>query len=138
MTFAWPEMLWFTLALPALLGAYLWILQRKKKQAVRYASLTMVREAMGAGQRIRRHVPPALFFLALAAMLVALARPQATITLPTQHETVILAMDISGSMRATDVEPNRLVAAQNAAKAFMQELPRHVKVGIVAFAGSAQ
>jgi Ca-activated chloride channel homolog len=137
MTFAWPEMLWFMLALPLLLGAYLWILHRKKKQAVRYASLTMVREAMGAGQRIRRHVPPALFFLALGAMLVALARPQATITLPTQHETVILAMDISGSMRATDVEPNRLVAAQNAAKQFVAEQPENVRVGVVAFAGTA-
>jgi Ca-activated chloride channel homolog len=137
MTFAWPEMLWFMLALPLLLGAYLWILQRKKKQAVRYASLTMVREAMGVGQRIRRHVPPALFFLALAAMLLALARPQATITLPTQHETVILAMDISGSMRATDVEPNRLVAAQNAAKQFVSEQPENVRVGVVAFAGTA-
>ncbi len=137
MTFMWPEMLWFMLALPLLLGAYLWILHRKKKQAVRYASLTMVREAMGVGQRIRRHVPPALFFLALAAMLVALARPQATITLPTQHETVILAMDISGSMRATDVEPNRLVAAQNAAKQFVSEQPENVRVGVVAFAGTA-
>ena len=137
MTFAWPEMLWFMLVLPLLLGAYLWFLQRKKKQAVRYASLTMVREAMGVGQRIRRHVPPALFFLALAAMLFALARPQATITLPTQHETVILAMDISGSMRATDVEPNRLVAAQNAAKQFVSEQPENVRVGVVAFAGTA-
>ena len=137
MTFMWPEMLWFMLALPLLLGAYLWILHRKKKQAVRYASLTMVREAMGVGQRIRRHVPPALFFLALAAMLLALARPQATITLPTQHETVILAMDISGSMRATDVEPNRLVAAQNAAKQFVSEQPENVRVGVVAFAGTA-
>jgi Ca-activated chloride channel family protein len=136
-TFLWPEMLWFMLALPLLLAAYIWVLQRKKKQAVRYASLTMVREAMGAGQRIRRHVPPALFFLALGAMLLALARPQATVTLPTQHETVILAMDISGSMRATDVEPNRLVAAQNAAKQFVAEQPENVRVGVVAFAGTA-
>ena len=66
-----------------------------------------------------------------------LARPQATITLPTQHETVILAMDISGSMRATDVEPNRLVAAQNAAKQFVSEQPENVRVGVVAFAGTA-
>ena len=137
MTFLWPEMLWFMLALPLLLGAYIWVLQRKKKQAVRYASLTMVREAMGAGQRIRRHIPPLLLFLSLGAMLLALARPQATITLPTQHETVILAMDISGSMRATDVEPNRLVAAQNAAKQFVAEQPENVRVGVVAFAGTA-
>ena len=89
---------------------------------------------MGIGQRIRRHVPPLLFFIALAAMIVAIARPQATITLPTQHETVILAMDISGSMRATDVEPNRLVAAQNAAKQFVAEQPENVRIGVVSFA----
>jgi len=137
MTFIWPEMLWLMLVLPALLAAYVWVLRKKKKLALRYASLAMVREAMGAGQRIKRHIPPALFFLALAAMLLALARPQATITLPTQHETVILAMDISGSMRATDVEPNRLVAAQNAAKQFIAEQPENVRIGVVAFAGTA-
>jgi len=89
------------------------------------------------GQRIKRHIPPALFFISLAAMILAIARPQATITLPTQHETVILAMDISGSMRATDVEPNRLVAAQNAAKQFVSEQPENVRIGVVAFAGTA-
>jgi Ca-activated chloride channel family protein len=137
MSFLWPEMLWMSLALPLLVAGYLWALLRKKKLAVKYANLSMVREAMGAGGRIRRHVPPLLFFLALAAMLIAMARPQATITLPTQHETVILAMDISGSMRATDVEPNRLVAAQNAAKQFVNEQPENVRVGVVAFAGTA-
>ena len=137
MSFLWPEMLWGLLVLPMLLAAYVMILRRKKKLAVKYANLAMVREAMGASQRIRRHIPPALFFLALAAMLLALARPQTTITLPTQHETVILAMDISGSMRATDVEPNRLVAAQNAAKQFVAEQPENVRVGVVAFAGTA-
>jgi len=137
MTFLWPEMLWGLLVLPMLVAAYVMILQRKKKLAVRYANLAMVREAMGASQRIRRHIPPAFFLLALAAMLLALARPQTTITLPTQHETVILAMDISGSMRATDVEPNRLVAAQNAAKQFVSEQPENVRVGVVAFAGTA-
>ncbi len=137
MTFIWPEMLWLMALLPILLAGYLWALRRKKKLAVRYASLAMVREAMGAGSRIKRHIPPLLFFLALAAMILAVARPQATITLPTQHETVILAMDISGSMRATDVEPNRLVAAQNAAKQFVAEQPENVRVGVVAFAGTA-
>ena len=137
MTFIWPEMLWLMLVLPLLLAAYLWVLRRKKKLAVRYASLSMVREAMGAGSRIKRHIPPLLFFLALAAMILAVARPQATITLPTQHETVILAMDISGSMRATDVEPNRLVAAQNAAKQFVAQQPDNVRIGVVAFAGTA-
>jgi Ca-activated chloride channel family protein len=137
MTFIWTEMLWLLLVLPILLAAYVLVLRRKKKLALRYASLALVRDAMGVGQRIRRHVPPLLFFLALAAMIVAIARPQATITLPTQHETVILAMDISGSMRATDVEPNRLVAAQNAAKQFVAEQPENVRIGVVAFAGTA-
>jgi Ca-activated chloride channel homolog len=136
-TFLWPEMLWLGLVLPALLAAYVLVLRKKKKLALRYASLGLVREAMGAGQRIKRHIPPALFLCALAAMIVAIARPQATITLPTQHETVILAMDISGSMRATDVEPNRLVAAQNAAKQFVTEQPENVRIGVVAFAGTA-
>ncbi|HJS76550.1 MAG TPA: VWA domain-containing protein [Burkholderiales bacterium] len=137
MTFLWPELLWFLLALPLLVAAYFVVLRRKKKLALRYASLGLVREAMGMGQRIRRHIPPLLFFGALAAMLLAMARPQATITLPTQHETVILAMDISGSMRATDVEPNRLVAAQNAAKQFVAEQPENVRIGVVAFAGTS-
>ena len=137
MSFLWPEMLWLLLVLPVLLAAYIAVLRRKKKLALRYASLGLVREAMGTGQRIKRHIPPALFLCALAAMIVAIARPQATITLPTQHETVILAMDISGSMRATDVEPNRLVAAQNAAKQFVAEQPENVRIGVVAFAGTA-
>jgi Ca-activated chloride channel homolog len=136
-SFLWPEMLWLLLVLPILLAAYVAVLRRKKKLALRYASLGLVREAMGAGQRIKRHIPPALFLCALAAMIVAIARPQATITLPTQHETVILAMDISGSMRATDVEPNRLIAAQNAAKQFVAEQPENVRIGVVAFAGTA-
>jgi Ca-activated chloride channel family protein len=138
MNFLWPEFLWLLLALPLLVLLYLWLMRRKKKLAVRYASLSIVKEAMGAGQGFRRHVPPLLFLLAMAAMLVAASRPTAVVTLPSQQQTIILAMDVSGSMRATDVQPNRLEAAQNAAKAFIKELPRHVKVGIVAFAGSAQ
>jgi Ca-activated chloride channel family protein len=138
MNFLWPEFLWLLLALPLLVLLYVLLLRRKKKMALRYASLSIVKEAMGAGQTVRRHIPPALFLLALAAMLVAAARPVAVVTLPSNQQTIILAMDVSGSMRAADVLPNRLVAAQNAAKAFIAELPRHVKVGIVAFAGSAQ
>jgi Ca-activated chloride channel homolog len=138
MNFLWPEFLWLLAALPLLVLLYLWLLKRKKKMALRYASLSIVKEAMGAGQTVRRHIPPALFLLAMAAMLIAAARPMAVVTLPSNQQTIILAMDVSGSMRATDVQPNRLVAAQNAAKAFINELPRHVKVGIVAFAGSAQ
>jgi Ca-activated chloride channel family protein len=137
MQFLWPQFLWLLLALPLLVGLYVLLLRRKRKMAVRYASLAIVKEAMGA-RSIRRHIPPVLFLLAMAALLLAAARPVAVVTLPSNQQTIILAMDVSGSMRATDVQPNRLVAAQNAAKAFIGELPRHVKVGIVAFAGSAQ
>ncbi len=138
MTFLWPQFLWLMLALPLLVLVYLWLLRRKKKLALRYASLSIVKEALGKSQGVRRHIPPALFLLSLAAMLLAASRPMATITLPSNKETIILAMDVSGSMRATDVQPNRLVASQAAAKAFLADLPRHVRVGIVAFAGTAQ
>ncbi|HAL37396.1 MAG TPA: ABC transporter ATP-binding protein [Polaromonas sp.] len=137
MTFLWPQFLWLLLALPLLIALYVWLLGRKKKLALRYASLSIVREAMGKGPSIRRHIPPLLMLLSLAAMLVASSRPSAVVTLPSQHETIMLAMDVSGSMRATDVLPNRLVASQNAAKAFLADLPRTVRVGIVAFAGTA-
>ena len=138
MHFLWPSQLWLLLALPLVVLLYLWLQKRRKKMAVRYASLAMVKEAMGRGPGWRRHVPPMLFLLALAAMLLAAARPVATLSLPSTQQTIMLAMDVSGSMRATDVQPNRLVAAQNAAKAFLEQLPRDVKVGIVAFAGAAQ
>lgn len=137
-TFIWPQFLWLLLALPLLVLIYWWILRRRRHTALRYASLSIVREAMGKGPGWRRHVPPVLLLFAFAAMLLASARPMASIALPSQEQTIILAMDVSGSMRAEDVEPNRLVASQNAAKAFLAELPRHVKVGIVAFAGTAQ
>ncbi len=136
--FLWPQFLWLLLALPLLIVMYLWLMRRKKKLAMRYASLSIVREAMGAGQSFRRHIPPLLFLLAIAAMLIAAARPTAVVLLPSNNQTIILAMDVSGSMRAADVLPSRIVAAQEAAKGFLKDLPRSVKVGIVAFAGSAQ
>src|SRR3954449_2983290 len=136
MSFQWPEFLWLLAALPALVGLYLFLLRRRKKFAVRFSSLALVREAMTA-PTWRRHLPPALVLLALTALIIAIARPSATLTLPSQHEVVILAMDVSGSMRASDVEPNRLVAAQGAAKAFIADQPDYVKIGIVAFAGTA-
>ncbi|MDN4589002.1 ABC transporter ATP-binding protein [Xenophilus aerolatus] len=137
MTFLWPQFLWLLLAVPVLVLLYVWLLRRKKKLALRYASLSIVREAMGAGQTVRRHIPPLLFMLAMVAMLIAAARPMAVVLLPSNQQTIILAMDVSGSMRAEDVKPNRLVAAQDAAKGFIKDLPRNVKVGVVAFAGSA-
>jgi Ca-activated chloride channel family protein len=137
MTFLWPHMLWLLAAVPALLGGYVLLLRRKKKGAVRYASVGLVQQAIGPGQRIRRHVPPALFLLATIAAIIAIARPTATITLPSNQQTIILAIDVSLSMRAADIEPTRLAAAQAAAKAFVQEHPPGVRLGIVSFAGSA-
>jgi Ca-activated chloride channel family protein len=136
MSFQWPELLWLLLAIPLLVAMYWWVLNRKKKHAVRYASLALVKEAMG-GLAWRRHLPPALLLLALGVMIAAIARPTAMVTLPSQHETIILAMDVSGSMRASDVEPNRLAAAQAAAKAFVAQQPDTVRIGVVAFAGTA-
>lgn len=137
MTFLWPEMLWMLLLVPALVAGYFYILRRKRDAVLRYASLTMVKEAMGASQRFRRHIPPLLFLIALIALIVATARPAAVVTLPSQYRTIILAMDVSGSMRATDVQPNRLSAAQSAAKAFVADQPSNVRIGVVAFAGTA-
>jgi len=137
MTFLWPEMLWLLLMVPALVGGYFYILRRKRDAALRYASLSMVKEAMGTSQRFRRHIPPLLFLLALIALIVATARPAAMVTLPSQYRTIILAMDVSGSMRATDVQPNRISAAQAAAKAFVADQPSNVRIGVVAFAGTA-
>ena len=137
MTFLWPEMLWLLLAVPALIAAYFLLLRRQKETALRYASLSMVKEAMSAGRTFRRHIPPLLFLIAVVAMIAAVARPAAVITLPSQHQTIILAMDVSGSMRAMDVQPNRLSAAQAAAKAFVAEQPSNVRIGVVSFAATA-
>jgi Ca-activated chloride channel family protein len=136
MRFLWPDLLWLLLAVPALIAIYLYAL-RRKKAAVRYPSLMLVREAIGPGQRIRRHVPPLLFLLALVVAIVAIARPSAVFTLPSQQQTIVLAIDVSRSMRAKDVEPNRISAAQAAAKSFIEDLPKDVRVGIVTFAGTA-
>jgi len=137
MTFLWPEMLWLLLLVPAAVIAYVLLLRKKKKIALRYASLSLIKNAMGAGQRLRRHVPPLLFIVALTLMLIAIARPAAIVTLPSQHETVILSMDVSGSMRATDVKPSRIVAAQEAARAFVADQPKTTRIGVVSFAATA-
>jgi Ca-activated chloride channel homolog len=137
MSFLWPQALWLLLAAPALVALYIFLLRRKKKNALRYASLGLVREALGPRQRFRRHVPPLLFLLAMIALIVAIARPSATITLPSERRTIILAVDVSLSMRANDVEPSRIEAARAAAKEFVREQPSDVRIGIVSFAGSA-
>jgi Ca-activated chloride channel family protein len=137
MSFLWPEFLWLLALLPVMIGLYALALRRKKKLALRYASLSILGDAIGVGQRVRRHVPPLLFLIGLTLMIVAMARPVAIVTLPSQHELIILAMDVSGSMRAVDVKPTRLAAAQEAARAFINDQPSNVKIGIVSFAGTA-
>jgi len=136
-TFIWPEFLWGLLLLPLLVLLYVLLLRRRKRVALQLASLALVKQAVGGRSAWRQHVPPALFLLATALLLLALSRPQALVSLPSQQQTVILAMDVSGSMRATDVQPNRLEAAQAAARAFVDEQPAHTRIGIVAFAGTA-
>lgn len=130
-------MLWLLLLVPAVAAAYFVLLRRKKKSALRYASLTVVKDALHAGARVRRHVPPLLFLAAFTLMILAIARPAAVVTLPSQHETVILSMDVSGSMRATDVKPSRIAAAQEAARAFVAEQPKTTRIGVVSFAATA-
>lgn len=137
MTFIWPHFLWFLIAIPLLVALYVHLLRRRRKMAVRYANLSMVREAMGTGPGWRRHIPPVLLLVALTSILLAMARPAAVVTLPSQRGTIILAMDVSGSMRAADVDPDRITAAQEAARTFVASQPRTTRLGVVAFAGTA-
>jgi Ca-activated chloride channel family protein len=137
MRFLWPDLLWLLVLVPVLVAAYLWLLSRRKRSALRFTDLARVRQAIGSSQRVRRHLPPALLLVAVLLALLALARPSTVFTLPSQHQTIVLAMDVSRSMRVTDVEPNRISAAQAAAKSFIEELPSNVRVGIVSFAGTA-
>jgi Ca-activated chloride channel family protein len=137
MTFIWMEALWLLLLVPILVAGYLWLMRRRKKSAIRYANLAIVRQAMGPAAGWRRHVPPALLLAAITVLIFAVARPAAIITLPSNHATVILAMDVSGSMRAPDIEPSRIEASQKAAKQFIADLPSDVEIGIVAFGSTA-
>lgn len=137
MSFLWGNMLWLLLVVPVLVAAYVLAQRRRQKYALRYASLSLVQEAIKRGPGIRRHIPPALFILGTAIMVAALARPVATILLPSQEATVILALDVSGSMRADDVEPSRLEAAKAAARVFVEKQPPAVRIGVVSFSDSA-
>ena len=138
MHFIWPELLWLLLLIPLLVVGYIRALRRKRTEVVRYSSLDLIRPALGPGHRIRRHIPPALLLCALTLVLLGTARPSARISLPADYLTLVLAMDVSRSMLAEDVPPSRIVAAQQAAKSFLQELPDHVRVAVVSFAGNAQ
>ncbi len=137
MKFLWPEMLWLLLILPLLILLYVVMLRRRKKLALQYAGLSTIKAAMTGAQRFKRHIPPALFLLALALMLIAVARPVAVVTLPYEHKTMILAIDVSGSMKAHDVLPSRFAAAISAVKNFIDQKPVNTRVGLISFAGSA-
>ena len=136
MDFLWPLGLWLAPALVALPFAYVWLLRRQKRALV-FSNLGLIREAVAGKATFRRHLPPLLFFAALVLMAFALTRPTAIVTLPSDRATIILAIDVSGSMRAQDVEPTRMAAAQAAARAFVTEQPPGVRIGLVAFSGNA-
>ena len=137
MSFLWPETLWLLLLAPVLLVAYRWLLRRRQAQAIRFGSLGLVRQALGQGRSWRRHLPPLLFLAGLLLSIMSLSRPSAILSLPSLDKTVILAIDVSGSMRAKDVPPDRITAAQVAARQFIDQLPPSTKVGIVTFAATA-
>ncbi len=138
MTFAWPIALAGLLLVPLALGAYLLIQRRRMRYAVRFTNLDLLANVVDRRPGWRRHLPPALFLLALTLLLVGVARPQATVKTPKEQATVVLAMDVSASMEATDVDPNRLEAASRAAETFLDKVPEKLRVGLVTFSSSAQ
>ncbi len=138
MEFLWPTLLWLLLIVPAVLAIYVWVQRRRRRYALRYSSLVLVKDAVTPGNKYRRHVPPALFLLGLTAMLLALARPQMVVLVPREQQTVILAIDVSGSMRTRDIYPNRIEAAKAAAINFVQQQNASTSIGVVAFSGTAQ
>jgi Ca-activated chloride channel family protein len=137
MTFGHPLLLLALLAVPAVLAAYLVAQRRRARYAVRYTNVDLL-AAVARGQAWRRHVPPALFLLALAALSVALARPHVKTLIPKENATVILVLDTSGSMQADDVKPTRLGAAQAAVRKFLKRVPKRLRIGLIAFAGEPQ
>lgn len=134
-SFDWPIALWLLCLVPLLVLAYI-LLLRRRRTAFKYPNLALIKQA-AQGPSWRRHVPPALMLLAFTCLLLAMARPTAEVSLPSRVATVMLVMDVSGSMRATDVNPSRIVAATLAAKQYVKDQPRDVRIGIVAFAATA-
>ena len=138
MDLLWPGFLLLLGLIPLIVGIYIWMLRRRRKYAVRYSSLSLVRQALRSQSRLRRHLPFALFVLAQASLVVALSRPVSTVTVPSGQATVILAMDVSRSMCSTDVPPNRLAVAKKAALSFIERQKSNIQIGVVAFAGFAE
>ncbi len=138
MNLLWPWSLALLPSIPLLVAVYIWVLRRRRRYAVRYSSLSLIREALPKRSRWRQHLPAALFLLALASLIAALSRPVALLQVPLSRTTIIMALDISRSMCATDVLPNRLTVAQEAASAFIEDQPDGTQIGIVAFADFAE
>jgi Ca-activated chloride channel family protein len=133
MSFLWPTMLLALAAIPLFVALYALAQRRRRRMAAAIGSLGMLQAARGRRLGARRHIPPALTLLALALLLVGLARPQAALSLPRLEGTVVLAFDVSRSMAADDVAPTRLDAAKTAARAFVERQPASVRIGVVAF-----
>jgi Ca-activated chloride channel family protein len=133
MTLLWPGFLSLLFLIPLAVGVYALILRRRRRFAVRYSSLSLVREAAAEQSWLRKHLPFILFLLALASLVVALGRPVSTVIVPSNRATVILAVDVSRSMCSTDIPPNRLIVAKEAARSFVATNTAGRQVGIVAF-----
>jgi Ca-activated chloride channel family protein len=138
MTLAWPLALLSLLAVPVVLGSYLWSRRRRRKAAFRYASVAVLRSAIPPGSRWRRHVAAALMLASLAALAVGASRPHMMRNVPVSGTTIVLAIDVSRSMCANDVLPNRLSVAQEAARNFVEEQPAALRIGLVVFSDFAQ
>ena len=138
MTFEWPLALFLILTVPLVLGVYLLAMRRRRKQAVSYSSVALLRSVLPRRSRWRRHLPLGALLASLGMLGVASARPQMVQNVPTARTSIILALDVSRSMCATDVEPNRIAAAQRAARDFVTDLPSGTRLGLVVFSGYAQ
>jgi Ca-activated chloride channel homolog len=138
MTFSTPLALWLLLLVPILLAAYLLLMRRKRKNAVSFSNVALIRMALPKRANWKRHIPVALLLASIAGLSIASARPQMSVTVPLSRTSIILALDVSRSMCATDVEPNRLAVAQEAARNFVKEQVSGTRIGLVAFAGFAE
>jgi Ca-activated chloride channel homolog len=137
-SFTWPLGLLALLAIPVVLGIYVLAMRRRRRQAVTYSSLALLRSVIPARSRWQRHVPVALLLSSLGLLGIAAARPQVTSDVAVGRTSIILALDVSRSMCSTDVSPNRLAAAQKAAREFVQSQPQGVRMGLVVCSGFAQ
>jgi Ca-activated chloride channel family protein len=135
MKFIWPAMLLFLLLVPVFVYLYVRI-QLRRKMATNYGSLGTMQGAVRNRLGWRRHVPPLIFLVALIILIVALARPETTVSLPRVQGTVILAFDVSGSMAADDLKPTRMEAAKTAVQDFIERQSPSVQIGVVAFSDS--